>query len=51
MGVLELADVLIGALEAYQGQNTRTDFGSDTIIDLAILKGARVELIPAIDVI
>jgi hypothetical protein len=35
-----LVDVLIDALETYQGQNTPSYFGSNTIIDLAIPDGA-----------
>jgi hypothetical protein len=35
-GVPELVDVLMNALETYQGQNTPSDFDFNTTIDLAI---------------
>jgi hypothetical protein len=39
-GVQGLVDVLINALQAYQGQNTPSDFDFGTTIDLAIPKDA-----------
>jgi hypothetical protein len=39
-GVPELVDVLMNALETFEGQNTPSDFDFNTFINLAILGDA-----------
>ena len=39
-GVQGLVDILINALQTYQGQNTPSDFDFGTTVDLAIPKDA-----------